>query len=190
VQSPRKKRRIDADQGDLDLESLVEESTAELVMFDAQYGSPRVIPFLFGLRYLFLFFYARTHPYTLSTLQKWSAKVQAVAPSALLPPSRTAFKSGPAHTKSATELVEDALREQDKAVKRTWGKVGRRARIGGTAEEGDEGEGDEETFDDREFYQAMLRDVIESKGGGDGTSHQLHGAVILMTCAIRRSRRC
>ncbi|KAF8478778.1 apoptosis-antagonizing transcription factor [Gautieria morchelliformis] len=145
VQPPRKKRRVDADQEDLDLESLVEESTAELVRFDAQ-----------------------THPYTLSTLQKWSAKVQAVAPSALLPSSRTAFKSGPAHIKSAAELVEDALREQDKAVKRTWGKVGDGARIGGTTEQEDESEGDKETFDDREFYQAMLRDVIESKGGRDG----------------------
>jgi hypothetical protein len=36
-QPPRKRRRIDADQEDLDLESLVEESTTEMVAFDSQY---------------------------------------------------------------------------------------------------------------------------------------------------------
>jgi protein AATF/BFR2 len=110
----------------------------------------------------------RTHPYTLSTLQKWSAKVQAVAPSALLPSSRTSFKSGPAHLKGAAELVEDALRDQSKAVKRTWGKFDQGARVGGTNRDQNDEEGHEETFDDRDFYQAMLRDVIESKGGKDG----------------------
>jgi len=111
----------------------------------------------------------RTHPDTLSTLQKWSAKVQAVAPAALLSSSRVSFK-GPAHVKSAGELVEEALREQGKAVKRTWGKVDKGARIGGSKLTGVEDEDDEEAFDDREFYQAVLRDVIESKGGKDGES--------------------
>lgn len=96
-----------------------------------------------------------------------------MAPSALLQSSRTSFKSG-SHIKSAAELVEDALQEQSKAVKRTWGKANQGARIGGgTNLEGDENEGDEEAFDDRDFYQAMLRDVIESKGSKDGASQSI-----------------
>jgi len=109
----------------------------------------------------------RTHPDTLTTLQKWSSKVQAVAPSALLPSSRVSFKTGPAHVKSAAELVDEALRDQEKIVRRTWGKG---ERIGGSVHTEGEEEGDVEAFDDREFYQAMLRDVIESKGGKDGKS--------------------
>ncbi|KAF8582751.1 TRAUB-domain-containing protein [Ramaria rubella] len=145
IQPPRKKRRIENDDEDLNLDILLEESTREMMTFDTQ-----------------------THPDILSTLQKWSAKVQAVAPSALLPSSRVSFKTGPAHLKSAAELVEDALRDQGKAVKRTWGKIESGARIGGSTLEGINDEGDEEAFDDRDFYQAMLRDVIESKGGKDG----------------------
>lgn len=69
--------------------------------------------------------------------------------------------------KSAAELVDEALQDQDKAVRRTWGKA---KRIGATEQaEGGE-EGDAEAFDDRDFYQGMLRDVIESKGGKDGES--------------------
>ena len=94
-----------------------------------------------------------------------------MAPSALLLSSRTSFKSGPGRIKDATELIEEALREQGKAVKRTWGKTNQVARIGGSTLERDDDEGDEETFDDRDFYQAILRDVIESKGSKDGASH-------------------
>lgn len=72
--------------------------------------------------------------------------------------------------KSAAELVEEALRDQSRAVKRTWVQFDQGARIGEPTREEDEGEGDEETFDDRDFYQTLLRDVIESKGGQSGTS--------------------
>lgn len=107
----------------------------------------------------------RIHPANLSTLQKWSAKVQAVAPSALLPSSKVSFKNGPARTKSAAELVDEAMKDPEKLLKNTWSRVNRISSNDKTEVEGD---GDEETFDDREFYQSMLRDVIESKGGKEG----------------------
>lgn len=121
----------------------------------------------------------RTHSDTLFTLQKWSSKVQAVAPSVLLPSSRVSFKNGPAYIKSAAELVEEALREPGKAVKRTWGKAEKGTRIGGSEVTATEDEGDEEAFDDRDFYQAMLRDVIEAKGGSDGESEDASRCCIL-----------
>lgn len=82
------------------------------------------------------------------------------------------FKSGSGQLKSAGELVDEALRDSERLVKRTWGKT---VRIGAdeNTEAGSEEKGDEETFDDKEFYQAMLRDVIESKGGKDGMLHLL-----------------
>lgn len=91
-----------------------------------------------------------------------------MAPSALLPASRTSFKSSPAHITGAAELVEDALRDQNKTIKRTWVKVDQGARIGGTTREQNDEEGDEETFEDKDFYQGILRDVIESKGDKHG----------------------
>lgn len=78
--------------------------------------------------------------------------------------------------KSAGELIDEALREPERLIKKTWCVNG--ARIGGEDGDGVQKErevdqGDEETFDDREFYQGMLRDVIESKGGKDGELYLL-----------------
>lgn len=146
---PRKKRRIELEialeSESVDFENLVKESTEEMMEFESQ-----------------------THLETLTILQKWSAKVQAVAPAALLSSTKVSFKSGSGQLKSAGELVDEALRDSERLIKRTWGKT---VRIGagsdGNTEAGSEEKGDEETFDDKEFYQAMLRDVIESKGGKD-----------------------
>ncbi|GJJ11265.1 hypothetical protein Clacol_005497 [Clathrus columnatus] len=143
---PPKKQRTDLDLEDenVDFQTLFKESVEEMMEFEAQ-----------------------IHETDLSTLQKWSAKVQAVAPSALLPSSKVSFKGGPIHTKSAGELVDEALKASEKLIEKTRCRVNRIGSIPLQAadEEKDENDVDEETFDDRDFYQSMLRDVIESKGG-------------------------
>ncbi|KIJ55379.1 hypothetical protein M422DRAFT_63477 [Sphaerobolus stellatus SS14] len=152
----RKKRKIaeELESEDVDFEKLVNEGTADMMDFAAQ-----------------------AHPTTLSILQKWSAKVQAVAPAALLTSNRISFKTGAGSYKSAGELVDEALRDSERWIKKTR-IAGKGVRLGASKEGGEEKEGegekeededevDEETFDDREFYQSMLRDVIESKGGKD-----------------------
>ncbi|KII85809.1 hypothetical protein PLICRDRAFT_44220 [Plicaturopsis crispa FD-325 SS-3] len=97
------------------------------------------------------------HPHLVPTLQKWSAKIQAVAPSVLLPSTRNAFSKAHA-PKSAVQLVDDALGDHAKLLKRT------RTR---RAAEDDDLE-DVEVFDDTDFYQQLLRDVIDARGNGVG----------------------
>lgn len=111
--------------------------------------------------------FSRIHESNLSSLQKWSAKVQAVAPSALLPSSRDSFKIGSTRTKSAGELVAEATRDPEKLLKTTRCRISRVGSVQTEEVEGDD-DGDEETFDDRDFYRSMLRDVIESKGDKEG----------------------
>src|SRR5258708_5498963 len=56
----------------------------------------------------------RFHPYLIQTLTKWSSKIQAVAPSALLPSNRGAFSNKSAHgLKSAVQLVDETLHGAD-----------------------------------------------------------------------------
>ena len=56
----------------------------------------------------------RFHPYLIQTLTKWSSKIQAVAPSALLPSNRGAFSNKSAHgQKSAVQLVDETLHGAD-----------------------------------------------------------------------------
>lgn len=114
----------------------------------------------------------RIHESNLSSLQKWSAKVQAVAPSALLPLARDSFKTGSTRTKSAGELVAEATRDPEKLLKTTRCRI---SRIGSVQKEDvgeEDDDGDEETFDDRDFYRSMLRDVIESKGDKEGSPNR------------------
>ncbi len=103
------------------------------------------------------------HPWLVQTLAKWSAKIQAVAPSVLLPSTRNAFSKNPQPIKPATQLVDEALLDHPRLLAKTRilrGKL--------KAENLDGKEEDPEVFDDTDFYQQMLRDVIESRG--DGTS--------------------
>ncbi|KAG9096313.1 rRNA-processing protein bfr2 [Ceratobasidium sp. UAMH 11750] len=113
------------------------------------------------------------HPHCVCTLQKWSSKIAAVTPT--LSSRSKSFRGGGA-PRSAVELVEDALGESGangggKAVGRTRVRRSGGARIG-TAVDGEEGvdgvEGDAEVFDDLDFYQTLLRDVIDSRTGADG----------------------
>ncbi|KAF7294519.1 Sorting nexin-41 [Mycena kentingensis (nom. inval.)] len=115
------------------------------------------------------------HPYLVQNLTKWSSKIQAVAPAALLPSNRNAFSSrNSQNLKSAVQLIDETLADQRKLVARTQVRRGKGARLGeeGKDAEADGGDNavDVEVFDDTDFYQQLLRDVIDSRsnaGGGD-----------------------
>jgi protein AATF/BFR2 len=103
-------------------------------------------------------------------LEKWSAKVAAVAPSALLPASRKRFSlagSTKEGVKSVGTQIEDMFQSGWPALlSRARRKRSKGSHV--TSEEGGGDKGsdeDEEVFDDTDFYQQLLRDVIESKGG-------------------------
>src|SRR5712671_32140 len=107
------------------------------------------------------------------TLEKWSTKIAAVAPSALLPASHKRFSlagSTKGGMKSVGTQIEEMFRSEWPALlSRTRQKRFKSPRVineGGTEDNGiDE---DEEVFDDTDFYQQLLRDVIDAKGGGPG----------------------
>ncbi|KAG8705860.1 rRNA-processing protein bfr2 [Ceratobasidium sp. 395] len=120
---------------------------------------------------------AAYHSSCVRTLQKWSSKIAAVTPT--LSSRSKSFRGGGA-PRSTVELVEDALGESGaqgggKAVGRTRVRRSGGARIGtsvdndeGGEKGGDGAEGDAEVFDDLDFYQTLLRDVIDSRTGADG----------------------
>jgi protein AATF/BFR2 len=146
---PRKRRRTDA--GSLSLDSLQE-----------------VAAFSSALNAAF-------HPHLVQTLSKWSAKVQAVAPSVLLPSSRTSFSRSSAANalRSAPALIDDALAGPagEKLLARTRIRRGKAGRVGGAgAGAVAVGEEDAEGFDDADFYQQLLRDVIDARAGAEGGS--------------------
>ncbi|VDC06463.1 unnamed protein product [Peniophora sp. CBMAI 1063] len=107
------------------------------------------------------------HPHLSHTLQKWSAKVAAVAPSAL------GFnKSKNAAAQSVPIQVAEALRSEGARFigrTRTIRGVRRRVRVPGDNEgqvkDDAANEGDVEAFDDTDFYQQLLRDVVDSGAG-------------------------
>lgn len=79
--------------------------------------------------------------------------------------------------KSVGEQVDEILRaDGEKVRKRTRVRrsKGGRIRLGGSEAGGDDEDKDEdadedaEVFDDTDFYQQLLRDVIEAKGAGGG----------------------
>jgi protein AATF/BFR2 len=106
------------------------------------------------------------------TLAKWSAKVQAVAPSVLLPSSRTSFSRSATNNalRSAPALVDDALTGPagEKLLARTRIRRGKAGRVGATGPVAAVGEEDAEGFDDADFYQQLLRDVIDARADADG----------------------
>jgi hypothetical protein len=118
---------------------------------------------------------SRYHAHLTRTLEKWSAKVAAVAPSTLLPASRKRFSlmgSTKETVKSIGTQIEDMLQGEWPALlsrtrlKRCSGP--RVTREAGGEEDGLDEDEDEEIFDDTDFYQQLLRDVIDSKGRGSG----------------------
>lgn len=112
------------------------------------------------------------HPWLIQTLDEWSAKIQAVTPSVLLPAKRNAFLKESHQTKSVVQLVEETLRGHDKLVARTRIRRGKERRITEVEREENDEDGieeeDQELFDDTDFYQQLLRDVIDSKGNSGG----------------------
>lgn len=100
----------------------------------------------------------------MQVLTKWSAKVQAVAPSVLLPANRGSFKNAFA-AKTAPSGVVDVITETLRADAE---KLLARTRSSRLASDDDEGhiENNIEVFDDTDFYQQLLHDIIESRGSG------------------------
>lgn len=116
---------------------------------------------------------SRYHAHLTRTLEKWSAKVAAVAPSALLPASRKKFSlagSTKEGVKSVGTQIEDMIQSGWPVfLSRTRLKRCKGPHVTSEEGAGDKGsDEDEEVFDDTDFYQQLLRDVIETKGGGSG----------------------
>ncbi|KAH7335520.1 apoptosis-antagonizing transcription factor [Rhizoctonia solani] len=139
---PAKKRKVDSEEETLEQQNL--EATIAATEMDAVY-----------------------HPACVRTLQKWSNKIAAVTPASLSARSGKSFRGGV--TRSTVELVEDALGESGaKAVGRTRVRRSAGARIGTqVSPEADGAEGDAEVFDDLDFYQGLLRDVIDNRTGAE-----------------------
>ncbi|TFK74917.1 TRAUB-domain-containing protein, partial [Pluteus cervinus] len=105
------------------------------------------------------------HLYSIQTLNKWSAKVQAVTPSVLLPSNRNTFLKNGNHLKSVVELIDDNLVDKEKLLSRTRTKRSKSLRLDSLEEQETHGE-DVELFDDTDFYHQLLRDVIDSREDG------------------------
>ncbi|KAG8887629.1 hypothetical protein FRB98_009297 [Tulasnella sp. 332] len=152
---PRKRRKVETDDNivpSVDHESDLRNATMAVSAFDAAY-----------------------HLTLIQTLSKWSHKVQSVAPTALLSSGRTTFsRSLPGQTKTAVDLIEETT-SGGKAVARTRvRRAGQKGRIRGGVEfvpnaapqvAAFETLDFDEVFDDADFYQQLLRDVIDSRAG-------------------------
>ncbi|KAI6122684.1 apoptosis-antagonizing transcription factor [Pisolithus croceorrhizus] len=110
------------------------------------------------------------HPHLIETLNKWSSKIQSVAPSVLLPSNRNAFSKSSQHSKSAAELIDETLTDHNKVLARTRVYRGKNERLGiKVARQIEQGDDEDPTiFDDTDFYQQLLRDVIDSRNGSGG----------------------
>lgn len=102
------------------------------------------------------------HPHLIQVLAKWSAKVQAVAPNVLLPANRSSFKSSFAG-KSSLPGVVDVIAE---TLQSDWDKLLARTRSSRVLEENEDTGANDEVFDDTDFYQQLLHDIIEARGSG------------------------
>jgi protein AATF/BFR2 len=115
---------------------------------------------------------ARYHAHLTRTLAKWSTKVAAVAPSALLPASRKRFSqagSAMGGVKSVGTQIEEMLRNEWPALlSRTRLRRNKGPHVTGEQNSNEIGGEDVEVFDDTDFYQQLLRDVIDAKGGDAG----------------------
>ncbi|KAF8449133.1 apoptosis-antagonizing transcription factor, partial [Boletus edulis BED1] len=112
------------------------------------------------------------HPHLVQTLNKWSSKIQAVAPSVLLPSNRNAFSRTTQHIKPAPQLVDETLADHSKVLTRTRIYRGKGSRVGisPTDEDGAREMQDPEVFDDTDFYHQLLRDIIDARGSGTGSN--------------------
>lgn len=120
---------------------------------------------------------ASYHSHLVHTLAKWSAKVQAVAPSVLLG-NKIAFNKDDKSKMGVVGMVDDILRTDGaKLLARTRTRRNNTRRLESADREdkpraGDDSDDDEnedpELFDDLDFYQQLLRDVIKARTGDAG----------------------
>ncbi|KAJ7453982.1 apoptosis-antagonizing transcription factor [Mycena galericulata] len=143
VAPPRKRRRLQPDASPSDFSTQLHEATSAASALEHAY-----------------------HPHLVQTLSKWSSKIQAVAPSSLLPSNRNAFSSrNSQNLKSAVQLIDETLLDHRKLIARTQMKRSKGVRLGETVEiQDEEDQLDVEIFDDTDFYQQLLRDIIDSRG--------------------------
>ncbi|KAK0467300.1 apoptosis-antagonizing transcription factor [Desarmillaria tabescens] len=142
---PRKRRRLSSDDSLQEYEAYICEATK--ASSDAEHAY---------------------HRHALQILSKWSSKIQAVAPSVLLPSNRNAFSKNSENSKTVVQLIDENLADGNKMLARTQIWRGRAERLGrvldGQNEE--EQEHDPEIFDDTDLYQQLLRDVIDAEKNG------------------------
>ncbi|KAF5316444.1 hypothetical protein D9619_006125 [Psilocybe cf. subviscida] len=150
---PRKRRKLDDDAPVADYHDVLADATGDVANLEEA-----------------------LHPYLLKTLSKWSAKIQAVAPSVLLPSNRGAFLKGGQNLKSVVQLIDDTLGDREKLLARTQAARIKKPRIGSQSEaeskQDDEEAVDAEVYDDTDFYQKMLRDIIDARGNGNGSANE------------------
>lgn len=113
------------------------------------------------------------NPFLRSTITKWSDKVLAASGLAL-----GANKKFKAVNQNAMQQIDHALSpaERERLIKRTRVRRDSDKPIVGKVElaplEGEKKKGDEEVFDDGDFYGQLLRDVVESRMLDLGESSQ------------------
>ncbi|TCD65894.1 rRNA-processing protein bfr2, partial [Steccherinum ochraceum] len=98
-------------------------------------------------------------PHLLRTLTKWSAKIQVAAPNFASGGKSSGFKASLGQAPGIVQAIQDTLDgDRDQLLSRT------------RSLDQEQGAGSEDIFVDTDFYQQLLRDVIESKstsGSGD-----------------------
>jgi hypothetical protein len=105
------------------------------------------------------------HPDAIQTLYKWSSKTLAMSPTSLLAPHRPTFSKSARHSqkaKTAPQLVDEILADLEKLRARTRVLRSSAAMMDG---EGGKETMEKEIFDDTDFYQGLLRDLINSRTG-------------------------
>ncbi|EMD39043.1 hypothetical protein CERSUDRAFT_72278 [Gelatoporia subvermispora B] len=121
---------------------------------------------------------AAYHAHLVPTLAKWSAKVQAVAPNVLLG-AKSAFNRDKAAA-GVVSMVDDMLRTDGaKLIARTRTRRGKHGRLAplssdalsAPASVSNPDDEDAELFDDTDFYQQLLRDLIKARGGDGAGEH-------------------
>ncbi|KAI0079169.1 TRAUB-domain-containing protein [Panus rudis PR-1116 ss-1] len=109
---------------------------------------------------------ASHHPNLVTTLTKWSTKIQAAQPSFLLPSNRGSFKSAwnkqDQRPPGVVQVIQDDLNSGEKLLERTRTLRSGKGKLGDQQWEEEADKTD--IFDDTDFYQQLLRDVIDNRG--------------------------
>ncbi|KAJ3524227.1 hypothetical protein NMY22_g11097 [Coprinellus aureogranulatus] len=135
---PKKRRKLDSEVSIPSVLHDLEEASKEAADFEQAY-----------------------HSHLVPTLSKWSTKIQAVAPSVLLPSNKGTFSKGKQAPKSAVQLVDETLLDHAHLLSRTQLRRAPGSRVGKVpVEDSQETKEDVEVFDDTDFYQKMLRAIM------------------------------